>query len=451
MIVPSDKLLRWVGWVGVPALGLAGLDPRWSPVALGVVAALCFLLILDALRAPEVLDGLAVETPGVIRLTRGSAGVIPLRFRESSDGRVPRGLRLGLALPAEVRSEWDDAAVEGAGDGRGGGVALRWPVRAECRGRWTVPACHVEADSARGFWKVRRRLPLVCEIRSYPALREERRRVAEFLTRGLAGMHQRRRMGQGREFEQLREYQAGDGFDEIHWKATARRGVPVTKVFQVERTQEVYAILDASRQSLRETPPAGLDGGRPLTVLDRSLAAALVLAAAAGRQGDHFGVMAFDREVRLFLRARGGMQHQGACREALYRLESAPASPDFEEVCTALRLRLRRRALLVFFASLDDPLVAEGFVRGIELLRRQHLVLVVMPQPPEVRPLFEESGVTDLASVYDALGAHLRWRRMRALERTLAQRGVVLALVKDEAMAYEAVARYAEVKQRQAL
>ena len=41
---------------------------------------------------------------------------------------------------------------------------------------------------------------------------------------------------------------------------------------------------------------------------------------------------------------------------------------------------LRRRALLVFLTPLDDPALAESFVRNVDLIR-QHLVLVNMLQP----------------------------------------------------------------------
>ena len=61
-------------------------------------------------------------------------------------------------------------------------------------------------------------------------------------------------IGKGREFEKLREYIPGDSYDEIHWKATAKRGRPVTKVFQIERTQEVYVVIDASRLSALQPP-----------------------------------------------------------------------------------------------------------------------------------------------------------------------------------------------------
>ena len=45
--------------------------------------------------------------------------------------------------------------------------------------------------------------------------------------------------------------------------------------------------------------------------------------------------------MRHFLRAKNGPAHFDACREAIYALEPAEVSPDFEELCTFLRLRLR--------------------------------------------------------------------------------------------------------------
>ena len=124
-----------------------------------------------------------------------------------------------------------------------------------------------------------------------------------------------RQIGRGREFEKLREYVPGDGSDEIHWKATARRGRPITKVFQVERTQEIYVVIDASRLSAR---PAGDE-----TALERSIAAALIVGAAAERRGDLFGLAAFSHQVEAFTRARNGKSHYAACRDAIYQIAAA--------------------------------------------------------------------------------------------------------------------------------
>ena len=180
----------------------------------------------------------------------------------------------------------------------------------------------------------------------------------------------------------------GDGFDTIHWKATARRGHPITKVYQVEKTQEVYVIIDASRLSARLQVPGDPSQG---THLDRYIAATLVLGLAAEKQGDLFGLLTFGDRVFNFVRARNGKEHYSACREALYRLEPQSVSPDFEEVATFIRLRLRRRALLVFMTDLDDPIIMESFQRSADLICRKHLVLVQMLQTADVQPVFYQS------------------------------------------------------------
>src|SRR5207248_524915 len=53
--------------------------------------------------------------------------------------------------------------------------------------------------------------------------------------------------GAGREFESLREYQQGDEIRDICWTAAARRGKLVTRLFQIERSQTVWLVIDAGR------------------------------------------------------------------------------------------------------------------------------------------------------------------------------------------------------------
>ena len=113
-----------------------------------------------------------------------------------------------------------------------------------------------------------------------------------------------------------------------------------------------------------------------------------MLGLAAEQQGDLFGLLTFSDKIETFLRARNGQSHYHACRDALYTLRAREVAPDFDELSTFIRLRMRRRALLLFLTSLDDPVVAESFLRNMDLLCRQHLVLVNMLQPPGVQAIF---------------------------------------------------------------
>ena len=114
-------------------------------------------------------------------------------------------------------------------------------------------------------------------------------------------------------------------------------------------------------------------------------------------------------------------------------------------------MRLRRRALLLFLTSLDDPVLAENFARATRLLARRHLVMVGMLRPRSAQPLFQDAGVSSSEDIYRHLAGHLAWKRLRELEATLARQGVRLALIDPERFGSGLIGLYDEVKQRQLL
>ncbi|HEY5040943.1 MAG TPA: DUF58 domain-containing protein, partial [Verrucomicrobiae bacterium] len=397
-----------------------------------------------AVGARTSLAGIGVELPPVARMSKDREGKLELRIH--NERQQSKNLRLALAWPREIKTENEE--METVLPAQSEWSRLTWPCTPLQRGNYKLDSVFVEGASPLGFWSARKSLPVRSEIRVYPNLLNERKSLAAlFLNRGAFGLHAQRQIGKGRDFEKLREYVPGDGYDEIHWKATARRGRPITKVFQIEKTQEVYVIVDASRLSARKTnPDAGAD-----STLERFVTAALVLGLAAEQQGDLFGLLTFTDKVEKFVRAKNGQSHYSACRDALYTLEPKIVTPDFDELCTFIRLRLRRRALLVFLTALDDPAIAENFVRNLELIRRQHLVLVNMMQPPGVAPLFSNPNVAGVDDLYQHLGGHLRWQNLRELQKVLQRRGVQFSLLGNERLSAELVAQYLSVKQRQLL
>ncbi len=471
MLIPQTRLLTLVALGVAPAAVLGGLRPELTfPAALCGGALLLAAVVDGWLGAGRAGRGLRFEFPEVVRLTKGRTGTIPLVVGNERPGGPARVLRLGLDLPASVATPREELAVAlAAGAGR---TLLPWPCTPGRRGRFACGRLYYQEASLLGLWAVRRSAgpgPAGCELRVYPDLRAERRQSAAFLSRRGPGSHARRQVGRGREFEKLRDYVAGDSIEDISWKATARRQRPVSKVFQVERTQEVYVILDASRLSARPAAtapllPAGAGGSvagepgpapEPVTVLERYVASTLMLCLAAERQGDLFGLAAFSDQVRQFLRARHGPAHFGTCRETIYALEPAPVSPDFEELGAFLRLRLRRRALLLILTSLDDPTLAESFVRGVESLSRQHLVLVNTLRPAGAVPLFADAdggaAVRTTEDVYRRLGGHLQWQRLRESGHRLRRLGVQFTLLDPARMTEQLVTQYVSVKQRQIL
>jgi uncharacterized protein (DUF58 family) len=436
MIVPRNRLIFWVAAVGLPFSVLAQLYPPAMAVSAALLGLLALFAIVDILLAGRSVRGIRVELPPVTRLSRNRTGKIDIHIHADKPPRKP--LRLALRMPPQVKAEQDEMLVTLPKTSEWSHIS--WPCFPATRGKFRVESAHIEGISPLGFWGARRRLPADSELRVYPNLMSERRELAALFTRqGLAGVHAQRQVGKGRDFEKLREYVAGDSYEDIHWKATARKGHPISKIFQIERTQELYVVIDSSRLSSRED------------TLERYVTSALLLGLAAERQGDHFGLISFSDKVGSFVRARNGKNHYSVCRDSVYALESRHVNPDFDEVCSFIRLRLRKRALVIFLTALDDQVLAENFTRAIQGVARQHLVFVNALQPSGAHPLFSEPNVTAVDDLYERLGGHMRWHSLQELGKTLKRRGIGFSLVDRENLSTHLVSQYLDIKKRQIL
>lgn len=464
--VPNIRLLLAALFVVVPATTLAVFDGGLLRGAallalLGVLA----VAVLDLLISRKKLSRLECKVPDLLRCTKGRTLAVPLEF--INRGNALNRLRYGLSLSRFFR-------CEGEVVGRINRFqkekikSVEYPLTALKRGQHFLESVHVETPSALGFWLIRRRYEIDSEVRVYPDLTVERKRLSSlFLMRGNEGAHALRQVGKGREFEQLREYQHGDDYIDVDWKATARRGVPVTRTYQIERTQEVYVIVDHSRLSGREirvpmesemegdwlhTEEAA--GGEFLVTsqLEKFLHCSLVLSSVAEKQGDLFGFISFADQVDRFIRSRNGRGHYNIIRDALYTLEPKPVAPDFEQLMISLRQRLTRRALLVMLVDLSDPLTAEQFYEALPLVSRQHLILVNMVRPENAHPLFStKTSPETVDEIYDSMGGHFQWQELRETGKMLSNLGVELAVPDHEELCAEAVTQYLNVKKRQLL
>ena len=465
MLVPRPRLLQLTAIGLVPLFAVAGSGLPAADVAAALAALTVLAAAFDALRAWPILDDFSASLAPVVRLVKGRPAQLALRLDHPNAAGRP--LRIALRLPPALQSPESDRYLTLA---IGPASPLEWPITPIRRGRYQIDSIPVESPSPWGLWARRRVLPVHCEVRVHPDLTRGFNANARFLSHGLQGKFAQRQIGKGREFDKLRDYIPGDASDEIHWKATAKRQQPVTKVFQLERTQEVYVIVDASRLAGRPiTPPAfaapvgrtDADAGpsrRSATptepLLESALTAALLLGAAAERQGDRFGLATFAETVQGFVRAKSGAAHFNACREMLLGLQPRLVSPDFEELASFLRVRLRHRVLLLFLTSLDDPVAAEGFLRGVDLLRKQHLCAVVQPQTPGVEPAFARdpaSRVQHSDDLHRVLAGHLQWQAARDLELTLRRRGVTSITAPPAELARALTQHYLAIKRRQLL
>ncbi|MCP4371720.1 MAG: DUF58 domain-containing protein [Deltaproteobacteria bacterium] len=454
MIVPRFRLLFWVAAVFLPFSILAAVVPSAVFLSIGATLILVLIAVADGAFSFGNLSGIQVELPDIVRFSAGKQGEIALRIKNVS--LKSRRLRLCLAFPAEIYSLRRELLTYLPKESLYS--SIQWPCKGLKQGKYNIDKCYLETTSNFGFWAIRGTSPVSAEVRIYPNLIIERKNLsALFLNKGV-GVHSQRQVGKGRDFEQLREYIPGDSYEDIHWKATAKRGQPITKVFQIERTQIVYVIIDASRLSARKVnfqrnKNSFGEGDRLFltTILERYITAALVLGLAAERQGDLFGILLFDDRVRGYAGAKNGKAHFNACRDMLYTLQPNRVSPDFSELFTFIGTRIRQRSLLLFLTNLDDPVLAQSFTKNIDIISRRHLVLVNMLTPSAARPVFSSSTIASVDELYQKLGGHTLWQSLRETKKILRRRGADFSTLDHEAICTELISKYLSVKKRQIL
>jgi uncharacterized protein (DUF58 family) len=433
MIVPDR---RW--FVVAAALALV------APLGLAWPGALPLLLLLDAAWiALGVYDGaragrgrLTVERDAPPAFSVGRT--LAVWYRWALDAAAPQRIRVREAFPEplggadlperELRvapgltRERLDITPLRRGHGRGGRISVRrlGPLGLAWRQeRIDLPWDAIVYPRLAG-----------ASLRSLPA-RSARRREA--------GLRNMRRPGEGRLFETLREWVPGDDTRIIDWKATARRGKPIARVYEDERRQQVLLVLDAGRLLTAEAD------GTPR--LESAVSAALRLAHAAVEHDDNVGILIFADTIQAYAAPARGRRGLRAVLAALASVEGKLVESDYPSAFRYLATRSRKRALTVLFTDVIDPAASAALVAQTASLRPRHLPVAVTLRDPALERLASARPASTAAAFERAAAEELMLARDDALA-AMRRQGVIVLDVPPAAAGEAVVARYGELKRR---
>ena len=284
-------------------------------------------------------------------------------------------------------------------------------------------------------------------VRVLPNLEQAKQQTLYLIrTRQVAMERRRKRLrGLGREFESLREYRTGDEFRNISWTATARRSKLITRVFQVERSQTVWIVLDAGRLLREQIVHNG--SSLRLSKLDYAVDAALALAQVAMHSGDRVGLLAYGREIQQNRNAGRGATHLHSLVESLALVRAEPYEADHGRAAHALLSEQHRRSLIVWITDLAETAGTPDVVEYALQMTRRHLVLFAAVGQPDLnelvarRPESEEEMFRYIAAIEIVQRRELLLRRLR-------QRGVLAMELMPGALAVSLVNQYLDIKDR---
>ncbi len=240
-MIPSTRL-----WLVLVALALptvaAGFIPGAWTLLVCLDAALLALGALDWALARRVPLEVRRELP--VRLQVGVANQVHLHLRHP--GKRAVRVRVHDDVPDEFDVDAQDLELVIAPASR---ARAGYHATPRNRGRFGYGDLWVRVLGPLGLcWHERRTIAGVA-VSVFPDMRGASRLLLadaalDFVNLGLRRLQ---RDGRGSEFARLRDYAQGDSVREVDWKATARRGRPVTRVMESERSQAVLIGVDAGR------------------------------------------------------------------------------------------------------------------------------------------------------------------------------------------------------------
>jgi uncharacterized protein (DUF58 family) len=350
---------------------------------------------------------------------RHSSARVALDLSDNLAPDTPRRARLGPGAPP----------VE---------IALR-PVR---RGPAEIEAAWVRYEGPLGLVARTARIPLGEPLRVAANTPAVRAAALRFFSQheAAAGLKIERFVGDGSEFDALRDFLPGHDRRAIDWKASARHTKLLAREYRAERSHQVVLAIDTGR--LMAEPLAGIPR------LDHALHAALLLAFVSARAGDRVSLYAFDEQPRCYLAPRGGMPGFRAVLQQSGELSYSTAETNFTLGLTALLARLSRRSLVIVLTDFVDTVTAELMVENLTRLGRRHLCVFVALRDP----LFAELSGAPPASMLDVHRAvvadALLFDRDVVLKR-LGRRGIYCIDAPPERVGPALVNRYLEIKRRE--
>jgi uncharacterized protein (DUF58 family) len=317
------------------------------------------------------------------------------------------------------------------GDVRAGRLFVRYQTRFGFAERWAV----AEISQT---------------VRVLPDLEQARRQALYLIRSKQVEMEKRRRRqrGQGREFQSLRDYRQGDDLRDICWTATARRHSLTTRVFEIERSQIVWIVLDAGRLLRAEVHDE--DSKLRLSKLDYAVNAALSLAQVATQGGDKVGILAYGRSVQQNVPAGRGAVHLRTIVDSLAQVRGEASEADHSSAARTLLNGQHRRSLVVWITDFAETPTLPEVIEYATQITRRHLVVFSAVSQPDLATLAQTPPQTKEDMYRHAAALEITHRRDLLL-RGLRQRGVFAFELIPGLLASSLVNQYLDIKERNLL
>ncbi len=431
----SDRFFLLFGSVAV-LFALGYVVPLLYPVG---IAAFCLALAM-VLADVVLLFGKKVNVTAERRLPKllslSDQNKVVLRIANQS----PRPLRLTVVdeLPVQFQQrDFEQNIALHSGEEH----LLAYELRPLTRGEYGFGVANIFAESKIGL--VQRRFqaaepmmvpvyPSVIQMKHYELLAFNRVSSQE-------GLRKIRRIGHSYEFDQIKNYVLGDDYRSVNWKATSRQSKLMVNVYEDERSQQVYCLIDKSRSM--KMPFNGL------SLLDYAINTSLAISNIVLKKYDRAGLITFSDKIGATIKADRKATQLNKIIHALYNEKERPLEANYELLYHIARKLISGRSLILLYTNFESMYALERVLPHLRRINNIHLLVVIFFENTEIQDFVKEEAKT-MEGIYTQTMAQNYLAEKSAIAHVLRQHGIQTILTRPEDLSMNTINKYLELKSR---
>jgi len=408
----------------------------FETIARLLIFGLLALLVIDIILLFRVKKGMKAERFAPEKFSNGDENPIKLSVQNFYQFEV--NLTIIDEVPAQFQMREANFKVK---LDSGGSQVINYTLRPVKRGEYHFGKLNILTQSPIGLISRRFQFAEPVMVPVYPSFIQMRKYELLAISNDLTmqGIKKIRRLGHNQEFEQIKEYVAGDDFRTVNWKATARKAQLMVNTYQDEKSQQVYSLIDKSR--VMKMPFEGM------SLLDYAINATLALSNIAIKKGDKAGLISFQNKVNTVLPASKRNKQMQLIQESLYNQKTAFKEADFSRLFVAVKRKLTQRSLLMLYTNFESMAGLERQLPFLRNLSKSHVLVVIFFQNTELTDLLE-SRPKAVKDIYYKTIAEKYDHEKRLIVRELRKHGIYSVLTTPKDLTINTINKYLELKAR---
>ena len=318
-------------------------------------------------------------------------------------------------------------------------LPFTYNLRPARRGVYTFGHVLVFASTYIGLVERRYRCASPCDVSVYPSFLRLHQYELMAISQNLQqpGIKRIRRIGHNTEFEHIRDYLRGDDYRTVNWRATARLSRPMVNVYQDERSQQVFAVIDKGRVMQQ-----AFEG---MTLLDYAINSSLALSYVAMRKEDRAGLITFNDNLETFVAPDRRPGHINKLMETLYAEQTDFEETDFSALSVAVGRHISKHSLLILYTNFMGLVSLQRQLPFLLQVARRHRLLVVFFDDVELQQFLSSPVRTEEERCQHEVAEKFAAEK-QLISATLRQYGILSLLTPPQELTVNVINRYLAIR-----